>query len=365
MATLFDYLYWRGDLPFSVSAFGAVDGVILARLAYVPFERILTFDTDAQISVQQAAEALLAQPGIDEAVRRPDDVTLLRALAGSARFRTLLLSNYVNKLDAKTQTQFSAVTLAFPDGTALVSFRGTDSTLIGWKEDFNMSFVCPVPAQELAVSYLERAAAAYPDAPLLVAGHSKGGNLAVYAAAFCQQPVQARIRAVYNYDGPGFEAKTLAQPGYQRVCARVQTFVPQSSVVGMLLGHEEAYTIVHSTQSGLTQHDVYSWEVRPDGFVCLETVTNSSRFLDATLKSWLAAMDTSQREAFVDAVYDIMVQTNAHTLHEMGENWLQSAGSILHSIKNLDDDTRHAVTHALTLLVRSAGSGLSQFRSAT
>lgn len=122
-------------------------------------------------------------------------------------------------------------------------------------------------------------------------GHSKGGNLAVYAAAFCPAALQERIAAVYNNDGPGFDADVIALPGYQRICARVQTFVPQSSIVGMLLEHEEAYTIIHSTGDGFGQHNLYTWEVLRDRFVTLETVTNGSRFLDRTLKQWLAGLE--------------------------------------------------------------------------
>mgnify|MGYP000350390196 FL=1 len=218
-------------------------------------------------------------------------------------------------------------------------------------------FVCPVPGQKLAVDYLQRAARRLPGR-LTVCGHSKGGNFAVYAAAFCGEEIQDRIEAVYNYDGPGFDSKVLSEPGYQRICQKIQTFVPQSSVVGMLLGHEEKYIIVHSEQTFLQQHDTYSWEVRQKHFHYLDTVDSSSRFVDYTLKAWLAQMTPAQREQFVDAIYEVMRQTNAHTLHQMNENWLASAASILKSAKNMDEETRQAVTHAAGLRLSSAKDGL-------
>ena len=170
--------------------------------------------------------------------------------------------------------------------------------------------------------------------------------------------MQRRIGTVYNFDGPGFDRTVLTQEGYRRVCDRIQTYVPQSSVVGMLLGHEERYTIVHSEQTFLQQHDTYSWEVQRKGFHCVDTVDNSSRFVDYTLKAWLAEMTPAQREQFVDAIYEVMRQTNARTLRQINENWFASATSMLHSAKNMDEETRRAVTHALGLLVRAARDGL-------
>ena len=196
----------------------------------------------------------------------------------------------------------------------------------------------------------------------LLGGHSKGGNLAVYAAAFCPAALQERIAAVYNNDGPGFDAEVIALPGYQRICARVQTFVPQSSIVGMLLEHEEAYTIIHSTGDGFGQHNLYTWEVLRDRFVTLETVTNGSRFLDRTLKQWLAGLEPEQRERTIDTVYHMLCETNAETLHELKENRFSRALALLRSAKGLDEDTRKLLVHAAGVFFRSAGRSLKQAR---
>ncbi len=138
---------------------------------------------------------------------------------------------------------------------------------------------------------------------------------------------------MYNNDGPGFDAEVIALPGYQRICARVQTFVPQSSIVGMLLEHEEAYTIIHSTGDGFGQHNLYTWDVLRDRFVTLETVTNGSRFLDRTLKQWLAGLEPEQRERTIDTVYHMLCETNAETLHELKENRFSRALALLRSAK--------------------------------
>lgn len=352
MSDVFDYLNWRGDLTLAQSPFCEVDGMILARLSYLPFE---LFASGAEpVTVKQAASRLLEVPDIAQKVLLKDDVRLMQALMESERFGDMQLSFYENRTDLETQTQFSAITVRMQEGLWYIAYRGTDSTFVGWKEDFNMSFSCPVPAQELAVRYLERVAA-HTEGSLITGGHSKGGNLAVYAAAFCAVGVQQRIEAVYNYDGPGFDAQVIAQDGYQHICDRVTTFIPQSSIVGQLLEHEEKYIIVHSARPiNVMQHDVYSWEVERNRFVQLESVTNDSRFIDQTLKAWVASMSTEQREKFFDAVYTVLTQTNLHSFRELDDNLLVSAMSVMRSYKNLDEETRAAVTATLRALYQSA-----------
>lgn len=357
MANIFDYLDWRGDLPFAQIPFCAVDGMILSRLSYLPFDGIVSETTAVSVPLFEVAQVLIEQEETARKVLLQEDLQLLLALAQSIRFQQVRLSAYVNQIDAETQTQFSAMTVALGDGRYFIAFRGTDDTLVGWKEDFNMTFTCPVPAQRSAAVYVERIMRQI-SGEFLLGGHSKGGNLAVYAAAFCPEELQRRIVAVYNNDGPGFDERVLSTVGYKRICERVQTYVPQSSVVGMLLEHEEAYTIIHSTVGGMGQHNLYSWEVLRDRFVTLDTVTNSSRFVDRTLKQWLSSLMPEERERMVDAVYQMLRETNADTLRELRENKFSSAMSILRSARGLDEEGRRNLLHALGLLFRSAGKSL-------
>ena len=358
MATVFDYLKWRGDLSFSQDPLNPVDGLIFSVLSYIPFVGQAAETPNEPIALRDAAADFLSLDDYESRVRAKNDAMMLRAAAETARFGGCKMVLYRDQFAPEEETQFAAMTFLLPDDTAFVAFRGTDRSLVGWKEDFNMAFQEAVPAQLLAQDYVREVAAEY-GMPLRLGGHSKGGNLAVYAAAFCDDGVQKRITSVFNYDGPGFDDRVLRTESYKRICKRIMTFVPQSSVIGMLLGHEEAYTIVHSEQTGMMQHDVYSWDVRRDGFDCLEQVDNSSRFVDFTLKAWITDLDYKQRESFFDTVYTVMKETNASTLREMGENWFASAVSVLKSIKNLDEATRKAALRTLGLLVKCAGMGIS------
>lgn len=353
MANLFDYLKWRGDLSLNQSPLNEIDSLILARLSYLPFDGIVTESFASEIMIAEAAELFLQREDAKEQVIMKADLPLLREVAQTKRFATMKLCGYTNQVDPEAEKQFAALTIKLNPQLAYVSFRGTDLSLAGWKEDFNMSFCSSVPAQIDAVRYLNAAALGL-SRSLYLGGHSKGGNLAVYASAFCKPEVQDLIISVHNHDGPGFDSSVLNSTGYQRISKKVKTFLPQSSVVGMLLQHEEDYFVIQSKQIGLMQHDLYSWEIERDQFVYLDEVTGHSKFIDHTLKSWLAELSPKQREQFIDNLFSILEETNASTLKELTLNWYKNAAIVLKSIREMDDQMRHNISQALVLLFEAA-----------
>jgi hypothetical protein len=220
-------------------------------------------------------------------------------------------------IDPKTELQFSAVTFLLGNGTAVVTYRGTDDTLVGWKEDMNMCFLPVVPAQLKAVEYLHTVAKTH-KGKIILAGHSKGGNLAVYAAVQCDPDIRERITAIYSNDGPGFGKNILDDPDYQQIRPLICNLVPHSSVVGMLLEHDENFTVVKSRQkSGLLQHNGLSWEILGNSFVHLKDVTPESRKLDRTVNQWIRDMTPEQREEFAEAVYQLFSVDGAQTLTDL------------------------------------------------
>ena len=305
MANLFDYLLWRGDLPMELVPPNPVDTLILSELCYLDLGGLVPQDFVHPVPLNVVAEAFGARPDRGERDRVKQDGQLLAACAKSRRFGQLRLIFYRSELLPEMQSQFAACVWLLPCDTALLTYRGTDMSLAGWKEDFNMSFQSSVPAQEKALRYLEAFARVH-EGPIRLAGHSKGGNMAVYAAACCQPELQERILSVHNHDGPGFHSAMLASPGYRAILPKVRTFLPQSSVVGMLLEHEEPYTVVKSRQVSLLQHEPYSWEVLGGDFVKMEEVDENSRLLDKTIKTWLAGRTLAERNEFVDALYDLL-----------------------------------------------------------
>jgi len=305
VADLFDYIKWRGDLTFRQDPVNEVDALIFSGLAYVRYgegESLLSGDA---VIFADAAEAVCSMPDCEDRVLLKNDLTLLRAAAKTERFGKMKLCLYRDMFIPEQETQFAAVTFLLDDGSAFLSFRGTDHTLVGWKEDFNMTFQQTIPAQRLALQYT-REAALEVSGPMYLGGHSKGGNLAVFAAARSSPVIQERIVHVFNNDGPGFTKYLMGDPGYLAMVPKIRTFIPQSSVIGMLLEHEEPYTVIRSKTVGLLQHDLYSWEVLGKTFIPVQEITDSSQFIDSTIKTWFAEMTNQERNQLVDVMFSLL-----------------------------------------------------------
>ena len=358
MANLLDYLDWRGDLTLEQAPFNEVDNLILAELSFVDFSGIVPPPGQGDsVPLHQAAETFFGAvpPGekIDMGVLVPDAIPdMLRKMASSRRFRDMKLNCFVSWLDTEKAEQFAALTIETGDGLLYLSFRGTDDTLAGWKEDFLMACLPEIPAQKMAVQYVRNVARQFPRKRLRLGGHSKGGNLAVYAGVYAPDSVQKRIHAIWSNDGPGFHDDLLDLPEHQRVADRIVSIVPKSSVVGMLLEHEEDYTVVDSSQQGLMQHDGFSWEVLGDHFVKLRSVTRQGRLNDLTLKEWVHNMPLDQREKFVDGLFTVLSASGAVTLTDLKEESLKAAGAMVRAMKDMEKDTRDALVYAVRLLFR-------------
>ena len=323
MGTVYDYLTWRGDLTFRAAPFCEVDSLILSMFSYLDMQDIIPAPgEEGDITVWAASKVFMERYPDPKKTKMgvliPKDIAkMLQAMRSTKRFGTLKMSDFVNIIDPETELQFSAVTFLLRDGTAVVTYRGTDDTLVGWKEDINMCFLPVVPAQQKAVEYLTSIAQKY-KGKLIVTGHSKGGNLAVYAAVHADAAIRERITAVYSNDGPGFGENILDDPDYMEMRPRIVNLVPQSSVVGMLLEHDENFTVVKSRQkSGLLQHNGLSWEVLGNSFVHLKDVTPDSRKLDRTVNQWIRDMTPEQREEFAEAVYQLFSVDGAQTLTDL------------------------------------------------
>ena len=365
MANMLDYLVWRGDITIHQAGINDIDCFIMSQISYMNFDGVVGDSPaasfgEAEITIKEASKRLFKlREQASEGLLLSDnnDTMLLKGLALSRRFCNMKLAAYVNKCDEEEEKQFSAICIFPGDNTVYISFRGTDDTLVGWKEDLNMSFQSPVPSQIEALEYLKTIAKEF-DGKIRLGGHPKGGNLAVYAASFCDLEIQKRIRSVYCFDGPGFINKVLNDSNFGKVEARIHAFVPQSSVVGMLLGHSVPYTVVESVQTGLYQHDPYSWKVIRNNFICLESISPESRFMDATLEEWIYSMNSEQRREFVEAVYFIIQQTEAKTLLELSVNGLKNAKLIIKTMRNMEPATKKMLQKTFSGLMKIAGRNL-------
>ena len=289
MANVFDYLKWRGDLSFTQDPPNAVDALIFSGLTYIRYGGDVERHPETPVTLKEAAEAFFGREGHETCCRVEKDLDLLHAAAITRRFGETRICMYRDLLIPEQETQFAAMTFLLDDGSMFLAFRGTDNSLVGWKEDFNMTFQQTIPAQRLAQQYTRDVSQEY-FRPMRLGGHSKGGNLAVFAAARSSPMIQEQILEVFNNDGPGFTKYLMGDPGYVSMVPRIRTYVPQSSVIGMLLEHEEPYTVIRSKSIGLLQHDLYTWDVLGKEFIPVEEITEGSQFVDATIKTWFADM---------------------------------------------------------------------------
>lgn len=322
---IFDYLHWRGDLSFITDEFNEIDALIFAVLSYLNWDNIEHADSlqpSLASALKDAAAPMLAKDNKEESLGLIDKeriLEMLTFLSTTVRFCEVKALGYQYKRDEKITLQFAAVSFLLPDESLVIAFRGTDDTLVGWKEDLNMSYEPFVPAQEEAKKYLEALAAQFPAHKIYLTGHSKGGNLAIYAAVNASAEVKSRILGVYNNDGPGFHREFLSTEAYKSVSHLLHTFIPNSSVVGMLLEHEESYQVIASTAKAFLQHAPLSWEVLGTKFVYLEERSEFGRYSDAVISNWLATCSDAEKAEFIDVLFDILASGRAKTLREITE----------------------------------------------
>ncbi|MBO4289700.1 MAG: DUF2974 domain-containing protein [Lachnospiraceae bacterium] len=359
MGNLFDYLEWRGDIPFSVDPFNEVDNLILTQLVYTPFEGL--DENSCMVPLEEVKDAFFAvhtEEELAESKRYTAPAPLLmKLMTQGERFRDVKLSWYQTVFDKEAAVQFAAVTFHLPDGTAYVAYRGTDNTLVGWREDFDFSYQDATGGQKLAEDYLNEVGAKVPGL-LMVGGHSKGGNLAVYAGAMCDDDVRGRILTVYSNDGPGFREEFLESEGFGRILQRILSILPQSSLFGRLLDTRCKHRIINSTAEGMAQHNAFTWSVSRNRFEEAEETKGSVR-LEQTVDNWLDGMADETRQSVVEVVFSLLEATGKDTMEEIGGQKWRSIAAMLSSLKDLKKEQRRELLHQAGQLIKSGTQALT------
>ena len=354
MADIFDYLRKRGSVPFEEDPFNEVDNLVLAMLSYTDFDGILddSFNTTslniADRKYFEKHSRAEARKSIFHFIRAP---LLMDGMLKGNRFRETTLTKYVDIINSDKDMQMAAVTFLLSDGSAYVAFRGTDTTVAGWKEDFNMSYMPETAGQLSAVRYLNEVGTEI-KGPIRVGGHSKGGNFAVYASAFCDREIQDRILEVYTNDGPGFRSEVMEREAYKRILPRVVSIVPDTSIVGMLLTNNVGHIVVKSKDVGLLQHNALTWMVDQNRFRHTKQSAFGS-FINRSQKEWLSNLDDKSREMFVNTLFSFFEATGMDTFDEMIANGRTSAEKIITSIKNLPKEQQVALVAVMGGLLKS------------
>ncbi len=357
MPNLTDYLQWRGDLSFSASPLSEVDNLIFGLLSYIDLDGIVPPPGKGRITVREAAKEYFFVHACE--VPKPlgliipaEIVTFFRRLADTPRFRDLELCGYVNEISIEEEMQFSALTVRLPDESFFVAFRGTDDTIVGWREDFNLSFLDSVPSQVRAAAYLDELDLP-PDSALYVGGHSKGGNLAVWGAVHACERVKRQLRRVWSNDGPGFSEGMTSSEAYRAMSDRITVLLPDESLVGLLLEHDEGYEVVSSTRRGLLQHDGLTWEVQGDRFLRLDGLSKKSQRSDTVIRERISSMSHDEKETLVRLIFDALESTGAKTLTELSRLGFRPIAALIRSVTALSGEDQESGIYLLRKLLRA------------
>ncbi|MDR0409207.1 MAG: DUF2974 domain-containing protein [Spirochaetaceae bacterium] len=366
MTNVFDYLDWRGDLDFRADPFNAVDNIIFSILSYYPFDGIVTGGFGAgTIPLPEAIKELIRLTKENSEVENQfifgdRQVEFLPRLAETPRYHDCQLCGYVNKVDVEKEMQFAVMTILAPNTPPYISFRGTDTAIIGWKEDFNMIFEDVIPAQIEAANYLTLAGK-YLRGKINTGGHSKGGNLAVYAAAFCDEIVQKHIETIYSNDAPGFNKQIITSDRYKAIEKRIQCYIPESSVVGLLFECVKNYKVVKSSENGLLQHDPFSWVVKGKDMEHINSVSRRSIIVNKMLMEWLENMDRHTRIVFVKTLYNIVNEAQIETVHDFTDNTLKNTALLIKSLSTADSESKKMLFKTFSALFEIAKNNIQAF----
>ena len=354
MANINDYIVWRGDLTFDQSPMNEVDKMIFSRFSYLPFNEI---KMKKEEKIGDIVKNFLNYK--EKQFNIAGDKPLCENLYNSNRFKDLIVTDFYMNNNLEEQEQFSAITIHLPDGSIYISFCGTDNTLVGWKEDFNMSFMMHVPCQLEGVKYLTEIAKKY-KGKIYLSGHSKGGNIAVYSAVYASEKIKDRIINVTNHEGPGFDQTIISKKEYKEIVDKIHTFIPQESVIGRLLEHEEKYKIIESTEKGIMQHDIYSWQVLGTNIIEIGKLTNGSNLVDKTIRNYLKDTTVEQRKALVDIVYQMITATNASTMRELSSDKVKTMTAMLKSYRSMDEKDKKMIKEVIKIIVKAARKSIEE-----
>ncbi len=361
METIIDYLKKYGDVSLIRKPFNDVDSLVLSQLSYLKFDGLVASvsQNEPYLSVREL-ERIKEKGNLfaDERFAK-DNRELFEGVLSGQRFGTVKLNYYVNEIDPEKETQFSAVTFALEDGSYYVAFRGTDETIVGWKEDFNLAFSKPAQGQLSSVEYLNFVGKKI-EGVFSVGGHSKGGNLAVYAAMNCREKIRDRIGKIYSHDGPGFRTEVMKAERYEKIADRIVKIIPHSSMIGMLLESHENYKVIESKTFGLMQHNPYTWRVKDDHFMYVDDIYSGRKFVDHTINEWILSLTEDQIHAFIDVLFTVLEASDTDNLIDFTADLKKSMSGVVSAIKEIDEDSKRVMGDIIRALFEMASERVKQ-----
>lgn len=352
IGTILDYLTEYGNKSLGEMRFTEVDAAILCKLSYFNFDEFVS-PPEAKMPSVSLKQIMLMEDHkklINKGKYGDVHKQIIESMLAGKRFCELRVAAVSNYMDKESQTQFAAVTFLLNSKLMFVVFRGTDSSIIGLREDFNLLYMDHAPCHEYAINYIKQISEQY-NRTMYLGGHSKGGHLATYAAMFVPKNIQNRIHRIYSLDGLGLRPSVMKEGHYEDIEKKVFKLIPQSSLIGMMLQEDDSYDVVHSTGVMLVQHNVNTWVVDGRKFVRDEKLNNNAIFVEHTFNGWLDSQDDENRRKFIDAMFYLVDICEAEHLHELVANGGHKFNQIIAGMKGLDEETSKQVRMVLRAFV--------------
>lgn len=352
---ILDYLYWRGDLSFDQDPLNEIDAIIFSEFAYIDFSRLAPVKLiEGELTIKEASKLW------DEANREDfmptgylhhEKAYEALTLAGdSKRFENILISKHVKDISANEESQFGVTTFQREGEPFFIAFEGTDLRSLGWKEDLQMTYLPTIPSQRKAVDFLSDHFEKHPQR-VSIGGHSKGGNLAVFAAIYVDEEYQPLINHVYSYDGPGFTKEILEDENYLRLENRIHSFIPQDSMIGLLLHKLEEPEVIYSGASDSSQHDAYTWEIKGNHFVPSE-LTTSAHDIQQIMNELLDELSLKDRENFSETLFTILGDGEDDFILGDRKYNLQKIPEMIKEFRDLDQEEKKSLFKVLRIFYR-------------
>ena len=330
-----------------------IDALIFSELSYVHFDDLVASSLDTKgIPLSSLCHKFFSlhydKIKIGAIIPTEKIIELFKLVAHSRRFSSVTVRGYVNEVDVRAEKQFCAMCFDIGKNITVVAYRGTDDTIIGWKEDLNMAFFTPIPSQRRSAEYLKKVLCESQRELYYVCGHSKGGNLATYATLKATKQMQSKIVASYNFDGPGFTKSFASAYSKNSVAPKLIKISPEGTLVGSIFDSVEHQSFVKSKAKGLYQHDAFNWEIMGKDFVYVNKQTKSSADFHRTLDGLVDGMTKTEKIEFVDALYKFLTVNDATTLTDIASDKIKFIFGILKS----DEKTKKTVFSLMNRVIK-------------
>lgn len=340
---IFEYIDEIGKFTIEEKPFNNVDSLLISQLSYMKLDAHVP--TEAESAKGISLEDINKSENVELLFRDERNYEInkyyFEKLANSERFKHLILRDFLEVVNVEAEVQFCAMTAVFENGLTYVVYRGTDEHMVGWKEDFNMIYKTPVPAQRMAVKYLTTVAKRI-KTDFYVGGHSKGGNLAVYAAVEASSGIKNRIIKVFSHDGPGFNLNFISKPEYKAISSKIVKQVPKSSIFGMMLFTPDTYDIIISKDKGVEQHNPYNWLTDGEDFIYADKMDKAYLLEQKVFNTWTSEITDEQAALIGNTLFDFFEQAGVDTINDVYSmrKMFSAASEIYEAYKNLDPDIK-------------------------